>query len=160
MILLNNSRLHRTIKRMAFQVVEEAGGEPIIIVGLNERGFSVASLMDKFIQEEGAAEVNLLQLFVEEEKELDIEKPIPENSILVIVDDVIFSGITMFNALESIPELTSFKNVYVAAVVDRGHRKVPVQAGIVGVTIPTKLNEHVDFRLSNNKPKEVLIAKQ
>lgn len=159
MILLNNSRLNRTIKRMAFQVVEEAGGEPIIMVGLNERGYSVASLMKKYIHEEGAAEVNLLQLFVGEKKELSIEQSIPEKAILVIVDDVIFSGITMFNALESIPELTSFKNVYVAAVIDRGHRKVPVQAGIVGVTVPTKLNEHVDFRLSIDKPNEVLITK-
>lgn len=159
MILLDKGQLSRIIKRMAYQVVEEARGNPICMIGLNERGYAVALAMQDCLTEAAESEFTITQLWAEDKDSFTFEGKINDDTMLVVVDDVIFSGLTMFQALNKIPELTSFKNVCVAAVVDRGHRKVPVQAGIVGLKVPTKLNEHVDFQLSENQPYNVTIIK-
>ncbi len=145
---------------MAYQIVEEARGKPICIVGLNERGYSVALVMKKYISEASGLDFMLRQLWAEDDSGFTFDDNIPEDAVLVMVDDVIFSGLTMFKALNKVPELISFNNVCVAAVVDRGHRKVPVQAGIVGLKVPTKLNEHVDFQLSDKQPHKVILLKK
>lgn len=159
MILIDQNRLGRIIRRMAYQVVENSGGGNINMVGLNERGYAVASLMQNHISENADHKVHLMQLFVEN-MENRPEKLTKKNPGLVVVDDVIFSGRTMFRALNQIPELYDYDNVYVASVIDRGHRKLPVLAGIVGLTVPTKANEHVDFQLKNNRPHKVLLTKK
>lgn len=145
---------------MAYQIVEEARGNPICMIGLNERGFAVASSMKEVISKRSESEFLLHQLWAEDDSDFNFDDKIVEDTVLVMVDDVIFSGLTMFKALNKIPELTSFNNVCVAAVVNRGHRKVPVQAGIVGLKVPTKLNEHVDFLLSENLPHKVNLLKK
>ncbi|MEX0661328.1 MAG: phosphoribosyltransferase family protein [Balneolaceae bacterium] len=160
MILLDKGQLTRIIKRMAYQVVEEARGKPICMIGLNERGFAVVSVMKEYVSEALGSEFTVHQLWAEDDSTFNFDDKIEENTVLVMVDDVIFSGLTMFKALNKIPELTSFNNVCVAAVVDRGHRKLPVQAGIVGLKVPTKLNEHVDFQLSENQPHKVILLKK
>lgn len=159
MILLDQKRLARIIRRMAYQVVEKSGGGDIDMVGLNERGYAVASLMQNHISENEDRKVHLMQLFTERQK-TGVENLSKKNQGLVVVDDVIFSGRTMFRALNKIPELYDYDNVYVASVIDRGHRKLPVLAGIVGLTVPTKANEHVDFQLKNNRPHKVLLTKK
>lgn len=157
MVLLDHQRLTRIIKRMAFQVIEKSRGQAVDLIGLNERGFAVAKLMQKFITEGVGSKAELHQLFINEGE-------IPENFTktsdeLVIVDDVIYSGSTMFRALTSIPELYNYEFVTVASVIDRGHRKLPVAADIVGFKVPTKVNEHVDFQLRDGHPYQVLLTK-
>lgn len=159
MVLLDKDQLQRIIKRMAYQVVENARGKPICMIGLNERGFAVASAMKDCISESTEAGFSLTQLWAEDDSDFKLDDKVEMDTVLVMVDDVIFSGVTMFKALNKIPELTTFNNVCVAAVVDRGHRKVPVQAGIVGLKVPTKLNEHVDFQLSEGQPHKVILLK-
>lgn len=157
MILLDQNHLNRILKRMAFQAIETSAGRNFDLIGLNERGFAVASVMKSFIAEDSSVHVHLNQLFVDGTSETG--KTDRNNDVLIISDDVIYSGKTMFKALNSIPELYEYNDVFVAAVIDRGHRKLPVEAGIVGHTVPTKINEHVDFQLKNSKPYRVLLTK-
>jgi pyrimidine operon attenuation protein/uracil phosphoribosyltransferase len=93
----------------------------------------------------------------DEEATSPIEDQHP-NSILFIVDDVIFSGQTMFRALKKLTKHSQLDTVSVVVLVDRGHRSVPVLAGIVGADIPTKLDEHVELRLEKEKPHEVILT--
>ncbi|WP_209388439.1 phosphoribosyltransferase family protein [Rhodohalobacter sp. SW132] len=157
MILLDQNRLQRILKRMAYQLVETSAGRNIDLVGLNERGYSVASVLEEHMTKEINIDVSLHQLFVDGTAETSGFTR--KNKVLIAADDVIYSGKTMFKALNHIEELYDYEDVYVAAVIDRGHRKLPVEAGIVGVEVPTKINEHVDFQLKNNKPHQVLITK-
>lgn len=157
MILLDHNKLNRILKRMAYQVIETSGGRDIDLIGLNERGFAVASIIKTHITSDSDLSVHLNKLTVEGAKPK--EHVTRKNEVLIIADDVIYSGKTMFRALNNIGELYKYKDVYVAAVIDRGHRKLPVQAGIVGVVVPTKINEHVDFQLQNHKPYQVLLTK-
>jgi len=158
MVLLAHQQLTRIIKRMAFQIVEKSQGHPVDLIGLNERGFAVACMMETFITDDAGCSAKLHQMIVDQ----DGDPVIPEKNSdeLIIVDDVIYSGSTMFRALTAIPELYNYKFVTVASVIDRGHRKLPVAADVVGLGIPTKINEHVDFQLKNNKPYKVLLTKK
>lgn len=158
MVLLDHRQLTRIIKRMAFQVIEKSRGHPVDLIGLNERGYAVAALMEKVIVEEAGDEAKLHQMIVDQEDEPVL--PDIQSDELFIIDDVIYSGSTMFRALSLIPELYRYEFVTVASVIDRGHRKLPVAADIVGLKIPTKVNEHVDFQLKNNQPHQVLLTKK
>lgn len=158
MVLLDHQQLLRIIKRMAFQVVEKSQGHPVDLIGLNERGYSVARLMERYITKDADCKARLHQMVIDKDEEPDL--PEKNSNELIIVDDVIYSGSTMFKALTIIPELYAYEFVTVASVIDRGHRKLPVAADVVGLKIPTKINEHVDFQLKDNLPYKVLLTKK
>jgi pyrimidine operon attenuation protein/uracil phosphoribosyltransferase len=157
MVLLDQQQLNRIIKRMAIQVIEKSRGHAVDLIGLNERGYAVAQQMYSIIGEDSNNNVKLHKMVVDG----DAAPKAPEklSRELVIVDDVIYSGRTMFKALNALPGLHDYEFVAVASVVDRGHRRLPVAADIVGIDVPTKVNEHVDFQLIDDKPHKVILTK-
>ncbi|PWN05384.1 phosphoribosyltransferase family protein [Rhodohalobacter mucosus] len=157
MILLDEARIERTLKRMAFQIIEMAQGYPVYIVALNERGSSVASSIKNVIEKVTGSAVPTDRLDVDEENGFSLSQPILPDSFLVIVDDVIFSGETIQRAMDRIHAIHDFRKICVSVLVDRGHRKYPVFAEIVGVHVPTKLNEQVNLLLDNSKPEKVIL---
>ncbi len=159
MILLDGNRIQRTLKRMAYQIVEEAHGAPIHLVGLNNRGSVIALRMKQVIEKATGQKSPLDQLNVDLEETFSFKKLPEDNPVLVLVDDVIFSGKTLQKAIDKIPDLDHFQKICVAVLIDRGHRKFPVHAAIVGVHIPTKLNEQVKLLLTDKKPDKVILEK-
>lgn len=157
MILLDEARIERTLKRMAFQIVEMAHGYPVYIVALNERGSSVASSIKNVIEKVSDNNVPADRLNTGESGGYSLSHPVLPESILVIVDDVIFSGETIQRAMDRINALHDFRKICVSVLVDRGHRKYPVFAEIVGVHVPTKLNEQVNLLLHNSRPEKVVL---
>lgn len=158
MVLLDPKQLNRIIKRMAIQVIEKSQGHAVDLIGLNERGYAVAQQMYGFINEDGSNKVKLHQMVIE--GDAAPETPEKLSRELVIVDDVIYSGSTMFKALNALPDLYAYEFVAVASVVDRGHRRLPVAADIVGIDVPTKVNEHVDFQIKDKEPYQVILSKK
>lgn len=158
MILLDKKRIDRTIKRMSYQILEEAGDQSICLIGLNERGYSVAEMIIKNLESAIGEPVTLKHLDSDDDSTLDLTEN--EDSILFIIDDVIFSGGTMFRSIQKISELSGFEKIFVVVLVDRGHRKFPVLAGIVGADAPTKLNEQVELRLKDGSPHEVVLIEK
>jgi pyrimidine operon attenuation protein / uracil phosphoribosyltransferase len=157
MILLGKKRIERTLKRMAYQILEEAQSSHIFLIGLNDRGFAVAELIKKNLEEATGRSISLEKLNAYDKSSPDIRFTPGDNHTLVIIDDVIFSGETMFTAIRKISEHSAFKKILVAVLVDRGHRKYPVLAGIVGSDVPTKLNEQVELHLKNDHPEKVVL---
>jgi pyrimidine operon attenuation protein/uracil phosphoribosyltransferase len=158
MILLDKGRIERTAKRMTYQILEEARDKAILLAGLNTRGYALAEMIRSCLEEASGHSPKLFSLDTHDEQ---AQSPIQDehpNSILFIVDDVIFSGQTMFRALKILTEHAQLDTVSVVVLVDRGHRTVPVLAGIVGTDIPTKLDEHVELRLEKEKPHEVILT--
>lgn len=160
MILLEKNRIQRTIKRMSYQILEEARTQKIILIGLNERGFSIAKRIKENLDEATSKNIPLKQLNSEDDSTIEFNSEEAQNSALFIIDDVIFSGGTMFRSIQKIKELSVFEKIFVVVLVDRGHRKYPVLAGIVGVDAPTKLNEQVELRLKNGTPNEVVLIEK
>lgn len=157
MILLDKKRIQRTIKRISYQVLEEARNQKIILVGLNERGYSLAKDMKNNLDEATGDKTSLKQLNSEDDSILSFNSDEIKNCTLFIIDDVIFSGRTMFRSIQKVRELSQFEKIFVVVLVDRGHRKYPVLASIVGVDAPTKLNEQVELHLKEGTPNKVVL---
>ncbi|TVQ03289.1 MAG: hypothetical protein EA359_09890 [Balneolaceae bacterium] len=160
MILLDSKHMHRTIKRMSYQILEEAGDSSVCLVGINSRGFALAGILKESLDEVMPNPADIYQFREKSDETILFRNPPSESQILVIVDDVIFSGETMFNCFQKIPELFLYQKICVTVLADRGHRKFPILAGIVGLHVPTKLNEHVELLLDGNKPGQLVLIKR
>lgn len=145
---------------MSYQILEEARNQSICLIGLNERGYSVAKEIKKNLDEALNQPVSLDQLDSDDDSTLQYDSGDTQDSILFIIDDVIFSGGTMFRAIQMISELSGLEKIFVVVLVDRGHRKFPVHAEIVGLDAPTKLNEQVELHLKDGSPNEVVLIEK
>lgn len=82
----------------------------------------------------------------------DIKKAYP-----LVVDDVIFTGQTMFTALNKVYDFAAFDEIHTAVLVDRGHRTFPIQAQFVGLELSTKLKEHVSVIVNTDFVERVVL---
>lgn len=145
---------------MSYQILEEARNHSICLIGLNEHGFYIAEMIKANLKEATGESVILKQLNSDDDSTLTFDPGEIENTVLFMIDDVIFSGYTMFKTIQKISERSDFKKIFVVVLVDRGHRKYPVLAEIVGVDAPTKLDEQVELRLKDYSPHEVVLIEK
>tara|TARA_R110002126_G_scaffold4515_3_gene23804 strand:- start:7999 stop:8499 length:501 start_codon:yes stop_codon:yes gene_type:complete len=159
-VLMDKARIRRSLKRMAIEVWEKLEtDQDLIIVGLNERGFATAKVFLEYLKPlHKDGKIELVEYDV---KNLTHNKPLPECSekFVLIVDDVIFSGKTIFDALTAIISTGEPERIEVLTLLDRGHRKYPIESNITGLKIPTKVGEHVEVMLSQEKPEQVVLFK-
>lgn len=154
LILMDRARIQRSAKRMGYEILEmNSSNKPLFLFGIDERGYAVAKLLSDIFSDISNLAIETVQLAVNKkvsEKEFanlsgkDIEGKIP-----VIVDDVIFSGETMFRALKKISDAVDPSEIHTAVLIDRGHRKWPVKAEFCGMELPTKHNEHVSVSVND-----------
>lgn len=160
MILFDEKRIERTIKRMSYQILEETRNSPVHLAGINERGYVVARKIKSVLENIAPGPFPLSRVMADDQSDFEFESPVSDDDILILIDDVIFSGKTMYNAIEKIGELTRFKKVLVVVLIDRGHRNIPIQAEIVGKYVPTKLNELIELVINNEKLEKITLTKQ
>ena len=157
--LMDKNHIHRTIKRLAIQVWEELStNTELMIFGLNERGFATAELLFDSLRDISSQDIILHRYDIADKGQ---KKPIPDctEKAVLIVDDVVFSGKTMFNALSTICYSNEPTKVEVLTLVDRGHRMYPIQCGLTGICVPTKFGEHIEVILENHQLDEVVLFK-
>jgi len=142
-VMMDQNRIRRSLNRMAHEIMEKLHGESnLAVVGINRRGLAVAEQLAALLSDIGGHEVQALPLDVDEETK-GIDAPDLAGRRVLLVDDVIFSGETMFRALRMLSKKGLPAEVRIAALVDRGHRLYPLEAQFAGMSIPTKLKEHV-----------------
>ena len=157
--LMDSERIKRSLKRIAHQVSEDnRGAKEMVLLGINRRGYAVAGMLHAYLEELLGKEIACQQLKVEKGRTSDPELSL-RNKYVLLVDDVIFSGTTMFEALKLVSRAEAPDEVHTVALVDRGHRKFPITARFVGLDLPTKLDEHVHLELQNEKPFSVILEK-
>ncbi|HEX6981161.1 MAG TPA: phosphoribosyltransferase family protein [Balneolaceae bacterium] len=158
---MSRNRVERSIKRIACEISEaHTAGARLILFGIEDRGFAVArTLTDHLVFFDEQAEAVQLPREHSDEvfKKLKVSKN--EQFIAFIVDDVIFSGKTMFSALTAVERNLHPSEMHTVALVDRGHRKFPVKAEFYGMELPTKLNEYVSLKMKEDQITEVLLTK-
>ena len=162
--LMSGDRISRAIERMSFQIAEDnRGTADILVIGLKERGFAIARQLADHLKTMSKTGIDLLQLSESGDAASHFEsenlrdKKIPE--YVVIVDDVIFSGRTMLSAIQHTLRHGNPAILRTAALVDRGHRTVPVEATFKGMELPTKLNEHVQVIIDQKRAQKVVLTK-
>ena len=151
--------LRRAHTRIAHEIVERNhGATDIVLIGLYTRGVAVARRLAEAIERfEGVAvPVGTIDVaFYRDDIGLRRIQPLGPTEVpvdvtgrvVVLVDDVLFTGRTARAALEAITELGRPRAVQLAVLVDRGHRELPIRADYVGKNLPTKAAEDVRVRL-------------
>ncbi len=158
-ILMDKDRIARTLKRLAIQVWEGMkSDQELIIIGLNERGFATAKVIHTHLANLTNKKIVLYKFDVQR---TGPQKTLPnctEKSVLMI-DDVIFSGRTMFSALSTLCYSNEPENIEVLTLVDRGHRTYPVLSELTGIIVPTKFGEHIEVILNEETLHQVVLFK-
>jgi pyrimidine operon attenuation protein/uracil phosphoribosyltransferase len=151
--------LRRAHTRIAHEIVERNhGAGDVVLIGLYTRGVAVAHRLAEAIERfEGVTvPVGTIDVaFYRDDIGLRRVQPLGPTEIpvditdrvVVLVDDVLFTGRTVRAALEALNELGRPRAAQLAVLVDRGHRELPIRADFVGKNLPTKAAEDVRVRL-------------
>ena len=155
--ILNATEVQNKICRLAFEIYESNFQESeIAIVGIEPKGSVLARLLKEEVEKISPIKVHFSTLFIDQDNllnipEIGLEKSLYSNIPVIIVDDVLNSGRTMFYSFKPFLESELYK-VQVAVLVDRAHKKFPISADYVGYSLGTTLQEFVEVNL--NSPKE------
>jgi pyrimidine operon attenuation protein/uracil phosphoribosyltransferase len=156
-IVLNQVQINQKIERIAFQIYENTFEENSIFVGgIAGNGFLLAERIVSKLMEISTQNIRLFEVIVDKENPLDTEisLSIDDNdlsqSTVIIFDDVINSGRTMMYAVRRILN-NKLKVLKVATLVNRTHRRYPVQAEYVGLNIATTLKDKIVVELGANE---------
>lgn len=152
--LMTPSRIQRSLHRMAHEINEvNKADKSILLIGIDQRGLVVANALEHILSGVSDKEVEAHPLKTGKEasnQQLDIAAK-DANNLIIIVDDVIFSGRTMFHALRVTANKLDPSEIHSAVLIDRGHRKFPINAEFCGLQLPTKLDEHVSVIIKKDK---------
>ena len=159
-LMLRAGDLERLIERLALQVIERHGDcLSLVFVGIQRRGVDLARRLAAQVNERLECAIPLgtldINLYRDDWTSL-LGKPqigqssIPvrlDNKVVLLVDDVLFTGRTVRSALEALLDYGRPQKVELLVLIDRGHRELPVHADYVGQTLETARSEHVNVLL-------------
>jgi pyrimidine operon attenuation protein/uracil phosphoribosyltransferase len=171
--VLGTSDIDRAVTRIAHEILEANHGvADLVILGIPTRGVVLAKrIFDVIAKHEDISESQSLgQLDITMYRDDLGQNPtrsvgktnIPggtlDNKVVVLVDDVLFSGRTSRAALDAINDFGRPKAVRLAVLIDRGHRELPIRADFVGKNLPTSREETIRVHLTeSDSDNEVVI---
>lgn len=159
--ILDQEGIRRALTRIAHEIVEKNKGvQDIILVGIRRRGVPLAKRLAELIKEiegveplSGKLDITLYRddLTALSDQPLVHGTEIPyeiKNKIIILVDDVLYTGRTVRAAMDAIIDIGRPKAIQLAVLIDRGHRELPIRADYVGKNVPTSKKEviHVKVR--------------
>lgn len=161
--VLSAGDIARALKRIAHEIVERnKGADDVVLLGIPSRGVELAERLAGLIAEVEGTEVPCGSLDVtmyrddlrrqptRSPRETRIPSTGVDGRVVVLVDDVLYSGRTVRAALDAIADYGRPRAVQLAVLVDRGHRELPIRADHVGKNLPTSHGERVRVRLSGH----------
>lgn len=168
--LLDKERMNRAIRRMAIEIVERnRGTDDLIIIGIRSRGVPLAERITKQIAETEGAKVpmGILDITLYRDdlttiapqpvvKPTKFPEPI-DDKIVVLVDDVLYTGRTVRAALDALIDFGRPKAVQLAVLIDRGHRELPVHADVIGKTVPTDRSEVIKVKFEETDGEDEIL---
>ncbi|HTP12263.1 MAG TPA: bifunctional pyr operon transcriptional regulator/uracil phosphoribosyltransferase PyrR [Bacteroidota bacterium] len=159
--LIDSDGFRRTVNRLAHEVLENnKGGANIVIVGIRTRGDLLARRIAGKIEEiEGhPVQVGTLDITLyRDDLRGKLDQPELHSTqilfdiarkVLVLVDDVLYTGRTVRAALNALMDIGRPERIELLVLVDRGHRELPVKADFVGKNVPTSQKQEVKVTMS------------
>jgi len=157
---MEESDIRRALIRIVHEIIEHNKGiKNIALIGIKRRGDFIARRIAEKIETSegfrvpiGALDITLYR----DDLQLVSETPIIEGTdinfdvskkIIVLVDDVLYTGRTIRAAIEEILDFGRPRAIQLAVLIDRGHRELPIQADFVGKKVPAARTEIVDVRI-------------
>jgi len=165
--LMSAADVGRTISRIAHQIIEKTAldgpdAPRVVLLGIPTRGTLLAARLAANIKEFSGVEVGHGSLDITLYRDdLNTKPPRPledtsipdggiDGALVVLVDDVLYSGRSVRAALDSLRDLGRPRVVQLAVLVDRGHRELPIRADYVGKNVPTSRSENVKVQLTEH----------
>ncbi|MGI8535752.1 MAG: bifunctional pyr operon transcriptional regulator/uracil phosphoribosyltransferase PyrR [Mycobacteriales bacterium] len=168
--VLQSPDVARVIDRMAHELLEKTrGGGDVVLLGIPTRGTTLARRLAARVHAfagltvpTGSLDITLYR------DDLRLKRPRPleetdvppdgvDGRLVVLVDDVLFSGRSVRAALDALADLGRPRAVQLAVLVDRGHRELPIRADYVGKNIPTSLRETVHVLLTEDDDRDAVL---
>jgi len=172
--LADEQGVNRTITRLAHEIIENCKGtENVGIIGVRTRGDYLAKRLARKIEEIENVKlpVGVLDVVMyRDDFRMKTKLPrvevtdIPFNvdgKILILVDDVIYTGRTIRAALDALMDFGRPAAIQLAVLVDRGHRELPIKPDYVGKNVPTSIGEEVRVMIKEIDGKdEILLVEE
>jgi pyrimidine operon attenuation protein/uracil phosphoribosyltransferase len=168
--VLEGPDIRRALTRIAHEILERTkGGADVVLLGIQTRGVTLARRLAERIEEVegrpvpwGSLDVTMYRddLRMKPARALGrTELPADgiDDRIVVLVDDVLFSGRTVGAALDALGDLGRPRAVQLAILVDRGHRELPIRADYVGKNLPTSMRETVKVLLTEVDGRDIVL---
>lgn len=157
-LIMDEKSISRALTRIAHEIIEKNKGvDDLVFIGIRSRGVPLAERIVSKIKEIEEQELSCFSLdigsyrdditnkdsvAVLSEKNLNVE-----DKIIILVDDVLFTGRTVRAAMDAIMDLGRPRKVELAVLIDRGHRELPIRADFVGKNVPTSKTERVTVNI-------------
>jgi pyrimidine operon attenuation protein/uracil phosphoribosyltransferase len=157
---MDAAAINRAMRRLAHEIVERNPDlGTVILAGIPSRGAAIAERLAEIIRSLGQGEVGTGAIDVSMHRDdVGIRRDLPrvlastlplplEGKTVVIVDDVLFTGRTVRAAMDAIGSFGRPARIQLAALIDRGHRELPIRPDYVGKNLPTAPDEQVRLQL-------------
>lgn len=168
--VLEAADIDRVLTRIAHEIVERAkGARDVVLLGIPTRGVALARRLAERLREiedetvpVGALDITMYRDDLRLRPARALERTeIPaagiDGRLVVLVDDVLFSGRTIRAALDALNDIGRPRAVQLAVLVDRGHRELPIRADYVGKNLPTSQREKVQVLLREHDGRDAVL---
>lgn len=172
-VVLDSPDIDRALKRIAHEILESnEGPSDIVLLGIPTRGKQLAERINALLTQIdpdyqpnlGVLDITMYRDDVASAERKIHQTLIPEcgitDKVVVLVDDVLFSGRTVRAALDALTDLGRPRQVKLAVLVDRGHRELPIRPDFVGKNLPTAMTERVRVLLSQTDGVDQVVISQ
>tara|TARA_B100000686_G_scaffold123519_1_gene130775 strand:+ start:220 stop:801 length:582 start_codon:yes stop_codon:yes gene_type:complete len=165
--IMDSKDIGRKLTRISHEIIENHRDiDNIVILGIHNRGVPIANRIKQNIFSvtnidvpNGSLDITFHRddyrerLLIPEIRGTDIPFSL-DDKVVILIDDVLFSGRTIRAALDEINSFGRPSIVRLAVLIDRGHRELPIRADFVGKNIPTNSGEHVQVYLNETDDEE------
>ncbi len=157
-LLLNPTQIAQRIDRIAYQIYEDnaSNGGEVVMIGIHGNGYQLAERLLEKIHGICELKPRLVRLRIDKNnpvgKEVELSCPIEEltGKSIVLIDDVLNSGKTLMYGLRAILKVDTLK-IRTVLLVDRDHRRYPIMADFVGMTLSTTFQDHVSLEFGKDE---------
>ncbi|MBP7310671.1 MAG: bifunctional pyr operon transcriptional regulator/uracil phosphoribosyltransferase PyrR [Candidatus Cloacimonetes bacterium] len=160
--IMDKAQMERSLQRMAHEIIEQNRGlEKIRLVGIRSRGVPLAERLSDYLKLISNQEIPVgildITLYRDDLSTISHQPVIKgselpfdiEDAIVVLVDDVLFTGRTVRAAIDALMDFGRPRNIQLAVLIDRGHRELPIKADYVGKNVPTSKEEIIKVALED-----------
>ena len=158
--IMDKDQMERSLQRMAHEIIEQNRGlEKIRLVGIRSRGVPLAERLSSYLKLITNQEIPVgildITLYRDDLSTISHQPIIKgsaidfdiEDSIIVLVDDVLYTGRTVRADIDALMDFGRPKQIQLAVLIDRGHRELPIKADYVGKNVPTSKEEIIKVAL-------------
>ena len=160
-VIMNDGEVSRAVKRMAHEIVEgNKGTEDLVLLGIQRRGVPLARTAPRSSGPGDTVPHRLARHHLLPRRPVQARAPrrawrrprcrsTSRDKIVILVDDVLFTGRTVRAALDVIMDWGGPRAIRLAVLVDRGHRELPIRADFVGKNVPTSAREVIKVKVED-----------